>query len=77
MRSFGDLPSEEDNVIGDVRVSGDLGYVRGTVEVTSSPQNGGDPVAENVKWVAVYQRQPGGSWKIISDIWNSDRRPSQ
>jgi len=76
-RSFGDFPSEEDNTIGDVRVSGDLGYVRGTVEATTTPKAGGDPVVENSKWITVYQRQPDGSWKIISEIWNSNRPPSQ
>lgn len=76
-RAFDESPSEEHSTIGDVRVSGDLGYVRGTFEAATTPEAGGEPVVENGKWITVHQRQPDGSWQIICEIWNANLPTSQ
>jgi uncharacterized protein (TIGR02246 family) len=71
-RSFGEFTSQGGSVVDDVRVSGDLAYVRGTGEYTDTPKTGGEPIQGVGKWVAVHQRQPDGSWKMICEIWNSN-----
>jgi ketosteroid isomerase-like protein len=36
-------------------------------------RDGSPPMEDVGKGLHVYRRQPGGSWKLIYDIWNSDR----
>ena len=50
----------------DVSASGDLGYTNGTYEFIA---NG---VMDKGKYVTVWQKQPGGEWKVKEDIFNSD-----
>jgi uncharacterized protein (TIGR02246 family) len=53
-----------------VAESGDLAYATGTdtIRLTSSD---GRPIEERNKAVAVWRREPDGSWKCAVDIWNS------
>ena len=51
--------------------SGDLAYAAGTYEDTRNDPEG-NPVPERGKWVAVFEKQPDGAWKMVADIWNSD-----
>jgi uncharacterized protein (TIGR02246 family) len=52
--------------------AGDLAYATGTYEVTThDPQ--GNPVTDRGKDVTVWKKQADRSWKIVADIWNSDR----
>ena len=69
---FDQYTSEDHNVAEDVRVSGDLAVARGTWEEKSSLKAGGHSVQDKGKWIAAYQRQPDGSWKIFWDIYNTD-----
>ena len=62
--------------VEDIKVSGDWAYVRGNVINITTPKGDGADVTEEGKWIAVYQRQSDGSWKIYSEIWNLDA-PSQ
>jgi ketosteroid isomerase-like protein len=49
-----------------------MGYVVGTSEGTwNDPE--GNRVTSQEKWVAVYKKQPDGTWKCVVDIWNSDQ----
>jgi len=57
----------------DVRVSGNLAVARGTQETWTYPKVGGDSAYDEAKWVVVYARQADGSWKVLWEIWNSDR----
>jgi uncharacterized protein (TIGR02246 family) len=63
--------------IQEVRVSGDIGYVRGdgVVEISWKP---GDPltVLSDGKFLSVCRRQADGSWKLYRDIFN-DNVPAQ
>jgi len=79
LRAFLDLYSvEEVDVAEDVRIVGDLAFARGTGISKSTPKVPGAAVVDDKgKWVSVYRRQPGGSWKIVVDIWNSDLPPVQ
>jgi len=51
--------------------AGDLAYGRGRYTLALSPP-GGAPVQDVGKYVVVYRRQPGGAWRAVSDIFNSD-----
>jgi ketosteroid isomerase-like protein len=52
--------------------AGDLAYGRGRYTLALSPPDGA-PVEDVGKYVVVYRRQPGGAWRAVSDIFNSDR----
>ena len=52
----------------------DVAYVTGKYIMTIAPPRA-QPMADTGKWLAVYRRQPDGSWPIVADIFNSDRAP--
>lgn len=65
--------TEEVDVAEDVRVVGDLAFARGTYTAKETPKVPGAAVVDDKgKWLTAYRRQPGGSWKIVVDIWNTD-----
>jgi len=54
-----------------VEAAGDIGYDRGTYELTSKNAKG-KPTTDHGKYVAIWKKQSDGSWKCIVDTWNSD-----
>src|ERR1700691_6170524 len=54
--------------------SGDLGYTAGSYALTMNDATG-KPVIEQGKYIAVWKKQPDGSWKVIEDIFNADTPP--
>ncbi len=53
-----------------VAKSGDLAYATGTDTIRlTSPE--GKPVEEHNKAVAVWRKDPDGSWRCAVDIWNA------
>ena len=64
-----------DNSAEDVRVVGDWAFMRGVATVKLTPKTGDGPIKETSKWMGFWQRQRDGSWKIVSDIYNSDYPP--
>lgn len=58
----------------EVARSGDLAYSYGTQETTVDDAEG-NPVTDQQKWVAVWKKQPDGSWKCAVLILNSDGPP--
>jgi uncharacterized protein (TIGR02246 family) len=63
--------------VEDVRTSGDWAYVRASYEQSMTPTGGGETVDEVGKWVLICQREAGGDWKIVSEIWNLDQPPAE
>ena len=61
-----------DNVIVDVKVDGNLAYSRGIASGTRTLKAGGEAYNIKSKWMAAYERQADGSWRVIADIFNSD-----
>lgn len=57
----------------DVAGSGDIAYSLGTYDLTA-PDESGKTVADHGKYVAIWKKQRDGSWKVVTDIWNSDLR---
>ena len=55
----------------EVAKSGDLAYVSGTYEETMTDASG-KPVKDHGKYVEIFKKQADGTWKVVSDIWNSD-----
>jgi ketosteroid isomerase-like protein len=55
----------------EVSRSGDLAYSYGPEEITWNDAEG-NPVTDRQKWVAVWKKQPDGSWKCAVLIFNSD-----
>jgi uncharacterized protein (TIGR02246 family) len=55
----------------EVAKSGDLAYVSGTYEETTTDASG-KPVKDRGKYVEIFKKQADGTWKVVADIWNSD-----
>src|SRR5262245_35312235 len=54
-----------------VASAGDLAYGQGRYTLNLSPPSS-PPVQDVGKYVVVYRRQANGSWRAVSDIFNSD-----
>jgi uncharacterized protein (TIGR02246 family) len=55
----------------DVSAAADLAYALTRYERTLHDK-AGKPLAETGTWVAVWKKQPDGSWKCVVYIWNPD-----
>ena len=64
-----------DNVMVDVKVDGNLAYSRGIATGTRTAKEGGETFNFQSKWMAAYERQADGTWKVIADIFNNDNPP--
>lgn len=53
----------------DVTTSGELGYTSGAYKMTA----GG--TTENGKYLTVWKKVPGDTWKVMEDIFNADAAP--
>lgn len=51
--------------------SGDLGYSRGTYELSYTDPSG-KQISDHGKYITVWKKQSDGSWKVLRDIFNSD-----
>lgn len=65
--------------ISDLRVEiveleglGDMAWARGTYSMTLMPANA-EPMSDTGKYVEIWKRQADGSWRVVRDIFNSDR----
>ncbi len=59
----------------EVEAAGDWGYLWSTYRLTATPKAGGKPIESKGKSVMIVRRQPGGAWKIVRLIDNSDGPP--
>lgn len=55
----------------EVIVTGDFGIERGSFIWKVAPAAGGSAIEDRGNFLAIWQRQPDGSWKAKYDIWNS------
>jgi ketosteroid isomerase-like protein len=55
----------------EVARSSDLAYIQGIYQLTSKDA-AGNPSIDRGKFVEVWKKQPDNSWKVVSDIFNSD-----
>jgi uncharacterized protein (TIGR02246 family) len=59
-------------VSAEVRIIGDCGFDRGSFSFTIAPRSGGETSRETGKYLFLYSRAAGGSWKIARAIVNLD-----
>jgi uncharacterized protein (TIGR02246 family) len=51
---------------------GDMVYSEGTYTMTMTDPKTKKPVNDKGKYLTVYMKQPDGTWKAVSDTFNSD-----
>ena len=56
-----------------VTLAGDVALERLSYTVVATPLAGGRPTDDAGKGLHVYARQPDRGWRMVQDIWNSDR----
>ncbi len=64
---------QNEGVIVDLKVSGDLEFVRGSWTSINTPKDGSESLKYNGSFVSVIQKQPEGSWKVICNIWSNEQ----
>jgi proline iminopeptidase len=69
---FADFDIAMQPTIEDVIVSGDWAIVRWRSSSALTPRAGGATTSGSGKAVWVLRREPGGAWRLVYDIWNSD-----
>jgi ketosteroid isomerase-like protein len=55
-------------------VAGDWAYQRGTFTTAATPKAGGEKRVVSGAYLRIYERQPGGEWRMTRDMFNSDGR---
>jgi len=61
--------------VEEVRVLGKWAFERGIYTISLSPKSGGPPMQDEGKYITIYQRKSGESWRMARDIWNSNNSP--
>ena len=56
----------------EARVSGDLGFARGTYTLSMIPKARGETIEYDGKYLTIFERQADGSWKVARDCFNSN-----
>lgn len=72
---LGPLRVEFALAVDEVQVAGDWAFERGAYTIALTPKAGGEPMQDAGKYITIYQRQPGGAWRMGRDIWNSNNPP--
>jgi ketosteroid isomerase-like protein len=54
-----------------------LAYPEGTFETSTMAPSGKTPIKDKGKVLAVWRKQPNGSWLVTRVIWNSDLAPAR
>lgn len=55
----------------EVTLAGELAIERGSFTWRVAPAHGGSDIDDQGSFVAIWQRQADGSWKVMRNIWNS------
>jgi ketosteroid isomerase-like protein len=61
--------------VTEIEGEGDLAYGRGTYAMTMMPPGAKAPVKDSGKTLAIWRKQPDGSWRVTKVSWNSDLAP--
>jgi uncharacterized protein (TIGR02246 family) len=56
----------------ELRVSGNLGFARGTYTEFLIPKAGGETEKYDGKYLTILEKQSDGSWKVARDCFNSN-----
>jgi uncharacterized protein (TIGR02246 family) len=63
---------QNEGVIVDLKVSGDLAFMRGSWTSINTSKTGGESTRDNGSFVQVVQKQPDGSWKVICNVYSDE-----
>lgn len=55
----------------DLDIAGDWAIEHGSFDWTVTPLAGGSPQTNLGRFIAIWHREPDGSWKLARDLWNS------
>jgi uncharacterized protein (TIGR02246 family) len=58
--------------VEETKVSGSLGFARGTYTAIIKPKAGGTTANVDGKFLTIFRKQSDGSWKIFRDCYNSN-----
>ncbi|MDX1395185.1 MAG: DUF4440 domain-containing protein [Gemmatimonadota bacterium] len=58
----------------EIKVSGDIGYVRGAYAMEMTAKDG-TGAADMGKILMIWERNPDDTWSLSRNIWNSDAPP--
>ena len=72
-QEFDQFSSEQESEVLDVKIGGDLAFVRGTWKDIQTPKAGGESRNVNGNFTFINQKQPDGSWKIICETWSIEQ----
>jgi len=61
-------------IAADVGGAGDLGYTRGSYEMSMTGSDG--PMTIIGKYLTVWRKQADGSWLVVADMFNADGPPA-
>jgi uncharacterized protein (TIGR02246 family) len=61
--------------VDEVRGLGEWAFERGSYTISLNPKAGGLPMQDTGKYITLYQRKPGDTWRMARDIWNSNSPP--
>ena len=73
---FPKITAFKENVV-EIAGYGDLVHPRGTYEMTMMPPGAKTPLTDIGKVLAVWRKQPDGSWRVARVMWNSDLPPTR
>jgi uncharacterized protein (TIGR02246 family) len=59
--------------VDEVRVSGEWAFEKGNYTISLTSKAGGPPMQDIGKYLTIYQRKPGDTWRMARDIWNSNK----
>lgn len=59
----------------EIEIAGDWAFAHDAISGSLTPKAGGAAIELNAKEVAVFRRQPDGSWKVARVIFNSNNPP--
>jgi ketosteroid isomerase-like protein len=59
----------------EIKGTGDMAYRVADYTMSISLPTAEEPLFYHGKWLTVFRRSPGGSWRIAADMWNTNPPP--
>ena len=67
-----ELLLQEDYVVENVDISGNLAVVYATWSNIVTPKSGGEPRRGNGNWILIFKKQPDGKWNCTYSIYSNE-----
>ena len=69
---FDEYTLQEDGVVADVNVSGDLAVIHLTYSGIATPKAGGESGKYHGNWIIIFEKKSDDTWKVIYSIWSDE-----